>query len=147
MRKGWAWVGGRGAEGGVPGHHLWLTWNSGVILDQGEDQSSGGGMACISQGAGIPREGGPGSARPRVISGCQGEVLDGLFFFFLRATHVAYGSSQARGGSRAVAPGLCHSHRNAGSKPHWQPTPQLTAMPAPSPTEGGQGLNPYPHGD
>ena len=26
-----------------------------------------------------------------------------------------------------VAAGLCHSHSNAGSEPHLQPTPQLTA--------------------
>ena len=30
---------------------------------------------------------------------------------------------------RAVAAGLCHSHRNAGSELPLQPTPQLTAMP------------------
>ena len=33
----------------------------------------------------------------------------------------------------------------SGSEPHLQPTPQLTAMPDPSPTEQGQGSNPQPH--
>ena len=56
-----------------------------------------------------------------------------LFFFFAisRATPAAYGGSQARGGIRAVASGLHQSHSNTGSKPHLQPTPQLTAMPDP----------------
>ena len=42
-----------------------------------------------------------------------------LFFllFFLRATGVAYGGSEARGGIGATAAGLHHSHNNAGSKP------------------------------
>ena len=59
---------------------------------------------------------------------------------------VAYGVSQARGLIGAVAAGLRQSHSNAGSKPHLQPTAQLTAMPDPEPTEQGQGLNPQPHG-
>ena len=41
---------------------------------------------------------------------------------------MAYGGSQARGLIGAVASGLHHSHSNAGSEPHLQPTPQLTAM-------------------
>ena len=36
---------------------------------------------------------------------------------FFRATPVAYGISQARGGIGAVASGLHHSHSNMGSKP------------------------------
>ena len=40
-------------------------------------------------------------------------------FFFLRATPSAYGGSQARDVIRAVAAGLCHSHRNEGSLTHW----------------------------
>ena len=42
------------------------------------------------------------------------------FFFFglFRATHVAYGSSQAKGRIGAVAAGLRRSHNNARSKPH-----------------------------
>ena len=55
-----------------------------------------------------------------------------IFFFFslFRATLMAHGGSQARGGIRAVAATLCHSHSHAGSKPRLQPT-QLTAMPDP----------------
>ena len=41
-----------------------------------------------------------------------------LFYFLLfRATHVADGSSQARGRSGATAAGLHHGHSNAKSKP------------------------------
>ena len=50
------------------------------------------------------------------------------FLFFLTAAPVANGGSQARGQIGAVATGLHHSHSNAGSKSHLQPTPQLTAM-------------------
>ena len=50
-------------------------------------------------------------------------------FAFSRAAPAAYGDSQARGPIGAVATGLRHS--NAGSEPHLQPTPQLTAMPDP----------------
>ena len=57
---------------------------------------------------------------------------------------MACGSSQARGGIRATGAGLCHSR--AGSEPCLQPTPQLTVMLDPQPTERGQGLNPQPHG-
>ena len=70
-----------------------------------------------------------------------------IYFFALsRATHAAYGSSQARGLIRAVAPGLHHSHSNVGSEMHLRPTPQLTATPDRRPTEQGQGSNPRPHG-
>ena len=58
---------------------------------------------------------------------------------------MAYGDSQARGLIGAVAAGLRQSHRNLGSKPSLQPTPQLTATPDPKPTEPGQGSNPQPH--
>ena len=44
-----------------------------------------------------------------------------FFFAFSRAAPVAYGGSQARGLTEAVATGL----RNARSEPHLQPTPQL----------------------
>ena len=58
-----------------------------------------------------------------------------FFFFFvfclLRAAPAAYGTSQARGPIRAVAPGLCQSHSNARSEPCLQPTPQLTSTPDP----------------
>ena len=39
---------------------------------------------------------------------------------------MAYGSSQARCRIGAVADDLHHSHSNAGSEMHLQPTPQLT---------------------
>jgi len=45
------------------------------------------------------------------------------------AAPAAYGGSQARGQIGAVATGLRQSHSNAGSEPHLQPTPQLTATP------------------
>ena len=44
---------------------------------------------------------------------------------------MAYGGSQARGLIRAVATSLHHSHSDAGSELHLQPTPQLTATPNP----------------
>ena len=70
-----------------------------------------------------------------------------IFVFCLfRAIPKAHGGSQARGQIGAVAAGLHHSHSNARSEPHLQPTPQLTATPEPLPTEQGQGLNPGPHG-
>ena len=50
-----------------------------------------------------------------------------FLLFFSRAAPEAYGGSQARGLTRAVATGLCHSHRNVGSKPRLQPIPELTA--------------------
>ena len=40
-----------------------------------------------------------------------------LFFFFLRATGEAFGSSQAKGQIRAISAGLSLSHSNAGFKP------------------------------
>ena len=40
---------------------------------------------------------------------------------------MAYVSSQARSPIGAAAAGLYHIHSNVGSKPHLQPTPQLTA--------------------
>ena len=56
-----------------------------------------------------------------------------LFFIcllsFFRAALAACGDSQAGGLIGAVAAGLRHSHSNARSELHLQPTPQLTAMP------------------
>ena len=60
-----------------------------------------------------------------------------FFFFFFglfafpRAASAAYGGSQARSLSRAVAAGLHQSHSNASSEPRLRPTPQLTATPDP----------------
>ena len=48
-----------------------------------------------------------------------------IFFCFSRAPPTAYGGSQARDLIGSVATSLHHSHSNAGSKPHLQPTPQL----------------------
>ena len=49
-------------------------------------------------------------------------VICCLFVCFLFKTRpVAYGSSQARYGIGAAAAGLCHSHRNMGSKPYLWP--------------------------
>ena len=59
---------------------------------------------------------------------------------------MAYAGSQARGQIGTVAAGLRHRHSNARSEPSLQPTPQLTAMLDPQPTERGQGSNPQPHG-
>ena len=44
------------------------------------------------------------------------------FFFLFRATPAAYGGSQARGQIRAAAADLHHSHSEARSEPHLQPT-------------------------
>ena len=54
-----------------------------------------------------------------------------FFLFLFRATSVTYGNSQARGQIRAAAAYLHHSHSNARSEPHLQPTQQLTVMPDP----------------
>ena len=47
------------------------------------------------------------------------------------ATHMAYGGSQARGWIRAVSAGPHHSHSNARSDLHLQPTPQFMTTPNP----------------
>ena len=49
-------------------------------------------------------------------------------FLLLGAVKAAYGNFQAMGRIGAVAAGLYHSHSNSRSKPHLQPTPQLTAI-------------------
>ena len=54
-----------------------------------------------------------------------------LSFVFLEPPLSAYGGSQARGPTGAVAAGLRHSHSNSGSKLHLRPIPQLTATPDP----------------
>ena len=53
------------------------------------------------------------------------------FFFFFRATPMAYGSFQARGQIKAIAAGLRHSHSNSGPEPCLQPIPQFMVMPDP----------------
>ena len=74
--------------------------------------------------------------------------LKKIFFYFLllKAASAAYGSSQARGQTGAVAASLHHSHSNMGSESRLQPIPQLTATADPQSTERGQGWNPHPHG-
>ena len=71
-----------------------------------------------------------------------------LFFFFclFRAAPAAFGGSQPRGRMGATAAPLHHSHSNSRSEPQLRPTPQLTAMLDPEPTEQDQGSNLYPHG-
>ena len=73
-----------------------------------------------------------------------------FFFFclfaFSRAAPVAYGGSHAKGRIGAVAASLCQSHSNLGPELRLRPTPQLTEMPHPLPTEQGQGLNPQTQG-
>ena len=54
---------------------------------------------------------------------CWRNFLFIYLFLLFRATLAAHGSSRARGRIAAAAAGLCHSHRNVGSKPHLQPTP------------------------
>ena len=70
------------------------------------------------------------------------------FFYFFggegEAAPVACRGSQARGWMGAADGNIYHS--NAGSTPNLQPTPQLIAIPDPSPNEQGQGSNLHPHG-
>jgi len=84
-------------------------------------------------------------------------LLSFLFFsFFLfslslslclfRASTTACANSQARGQIGATAARLRHSHSNTGSEPYLRPTPQLSAMLDPWPTDWGQGSNSHPHG-
>ena len=60
-----------------------------------------------------------------------GEELDFSIVFFpphlFRATLAAYGDSQARDQTGAVAANRCHSHSNTRSELHLQPKPQLVA--------------------
>ena len=52
-----------------------------------------------------------------------------LVFCLFRATSVTYRGCQARGQIGAAAAILYHSHSNARSEAHLQPTPQLMTMP------------------
>ena len=54
-----------------------------------------------------------------------------VYLSIFRAASVAYGSSQTRGRIGATAASLGHSHSNARSKLHLEPTQQLVAMPDP----------------
>ena len=53
--------------------------------------------------------------------------LKDFFIFFLFLSIYGCEGSQARGQITAVTASLHHNHRNSGSKPHLQLTPQLTA--------------------
>ena len=67
-------------------------------------------------------------------SALKKEILPLVFFvvffclFFPFLGQLPHGGSQARGRIGAVEASLRQSHSNAGSEPHLQPTPQLTAM-------------------
>ena len=63
------------------------------------------------------------------------------FFLWPHQWHMKF-----RGGIRAAAASLCHSHRNTRFELWLWPIPQLTATRDPQPTEQGQGLNMCPHG-
>ena len=63
----------------------------------------------------------------------------------IRTSSVAYTIATATPDQNCVC-GLHHSHSDSGSEQHLRPTPQLTAMPDPEPTEHGQGSNLQPHG-
>ena len=84
------------------------------------------------------------------MSQSHGPPSKSVFFFFFfclfRAAPMAHGGSQTRGRIRATVAGLHHSHSKARSQLSLQPTPRLTAMLDPSPTEQGQGSNLRPHG-
>ena len=86
----------------------------------------------------------PDFAEERMVSYSLSIIL--FFFWLLRATAVAYGSSQARHQIRATPAGDSRSHSNAGSELCLQPTPQLMTALDPQPAERGKGLNPHPHG-
>ena len=82
-----------------------------------------------------PRNLWAGAALARNIGSCLPLMFINqlLFLFFLlfypfSAAPAAYGGSQARSGTGAVAASLRYSHSSIGSKPHLWPTPQLTAM-------------------
>ena len=78
----------------------------------------------------------------------------GIFFFFLSffffavswAAPAAYGDSQFRSLTGAVAASLRQSHSNVGSKRRLKPTPQLMATPDHQPSKQGPGSNPQSHG-
>ena len=63
--------------------------------------------------------GGPTASRVRAkcITTASEDFTSGHFFLFVfRAAPAAYGGSQARGQTEAIAAGLHHSHSNAGSE-------------------------------
>ena len=69
-----------------------------------------------------------------------------FFFFFLGPNPWHMEVSRLGGQNGAIVAGLRHSHGNARSKLHPQPTGQPAAMPDSSPTERGRGSNMNSHG-
>ena len=61
------------------------------------------------------------------IGNMSSTIFTFFYFCFFRATPMAYENSQVRGGIRATAASLHHTHSNARSKLRFQPTPQLMA--------------------
>ena len=82
----------------------------------------------------------PGSFHVPYIYVCMYDVC--IYLLFIYAS-VAYGISKAMGWTGVATK---HNHSNAWFEPHLWPTPQLTEMSYPEPTEWGQGLNLHPHG-
>ena len=71
-----------------------------------------------------------------------------FFFFLFRAAPGAHGSSQVRGWIGTIVAGLGHGHSHINTRSKWclWPTEPLTVTLDPWPADGGQGLNPHPHG-
>ena len=70
------------------------------------------------------------------------------FFFFFPCFLGSYSwhMEVPRGWIGAEVANLCQSHSNTRYERSLQPTPELTAVPDPRPTDGGQESNPRPHG-
>ena len=62
-----------------------------------------------------------------------------FFFFFFLLFRMVYRNSQTRCWIGLIAASVHHSHSNVGSKQCLRPTPHITAMPDPQPTERCQG--------
>ena len=86
------------------------------------------GEPVVASGGGVQREETQSSVALCLFCMEISHNVNFLFLSFFRVAPSAYGSSQARGQTGAVAVSLCHGHSNMGSEPHQQPTPQLMAM-------------------
>lgn len=69
-----------------------------------------------------------------------------ILFSFYGHTCEAHGTSWARGQIRVAAEAYSTATATLDLSRILRPVPQLAAMLDPSPTEGGQGLNPPPQG-
>ena len=69
-----------------------------------------------------------------------------FFFFFFGPPPRPMEVPRLGGRIRATAARPCQSPSHPRAWPHPGPTPQLTSVPDPYPTEQGQGSNPKPHG-